>query len=48
MKAEKSQKTNSQTDLIWAIILFLATIIYALFFQEDAPLDVFILNNSFG
>lgn len=48
MKTENSQKPKKQVDLTWAIVLFLATIVYALFFQEEAPLDVFILSNSFG
>lgn len=48
MKTENSQKTNNRVELTWAIILFLATIVYALFFQEEAPLDMFILSNSFG
>lgn len=48
MQNENASKKSRQVDLTWAIILFLATIVYALFFQEDAPLDVFILSNSFG
>jgi hypothetical protein len=48
MKTKNFQEPRKQVDLTWAIILFLATIIYALFFQEEAPLDVFILSNSFS
>ena len=48
MKTKNLQEPRNQVDLAWAIILFLATIVYALFFQEKAPLDLFILSNSLG
>jgi hypothetical protein len=39
MKTDTPKNQKSQLDLTWALLMFIACIIYALLFQEEAPLN---------